>query len=95
MPTPNHPEYPAAHSCVSTAMAEILRAYYGTLNVTFDFTSTVTGTTRHHTTTTALVDEVQIARIAGGMHFRFSTLDGAALGTSVANWVVTHNFQAR
>jgi hypothetical protein len=95
VPTPNHPEYPAAHSCVSTAMAELLRSYYGTPNVTFDFTSTVTGTTHHYTTTTALIDEVQIARIAGGMHFRFSTVDGAALGRSVADWVLTHHFQVR
>jgi len=41
------------------------------------------------------VDEVQIARIAGGMHFRFSTTDGSALGKSVADWVLTHHFQAR
>ena len=37
MPTPNHPEYPAAHSCISGAMAGILTAYYGTPNITFDF----------------------------------------------------------
>jgi hypothetical protein len=95
VPTPNHPEYPAAHSCVAGAMAEILRGYYGTPNVTFDFTSTVTGTTRHFTTTAGLVDELQLARIAGGMHFRTSTVDGAALGKNVANWVLTHHFQPR
>ena len=28
--TPNHPEYPAAHSCTFGALGETLRQYYGT-----------------------------------------------------------------
>ena len=80
VPTPNHPEYPAAHSCLAGAMATILSGYYGTPNISFDFNSTVTGSTRHFTTVAGLVDELQIARIAGGMHFRTSTVDGATLG---------------
>ena len=76
-------------------MAEVLRRYYGTPNVTFDINSTVTGTTRRYTSTSAWIDEVQVARIAGGMHFRFSTVDGAALGKSVADWVTTRHFQPR
>jgi hypothetical protein len=93
--TPNHPEYPAAHSCLSAATSTVLRAFYGTPNVTFDMSSTVTGTTRRYTSTAALVDEIRIARIAGGMHFRKATVDGAALGASVADWVLTHHFQPR
>jgi len=95
VPTPNHPEYPAAHSCGSAAMAEVLRSYYGTADVTFDMTSMVTGSSHHFTTTTALVDEVQIARIAGGMHFRSATVDGAALGKSVGAWVAANAFKRR
>ena len=95
VPTPNHPEYPAAHSCVSAAMAEVLRSYYDTANVTFDMTSMVTGSTHHFTTTAGLVDEVQMARIAGGMHFRSATVDGAALGKSVGAWVATNAFKRR
>ena len=93
--TPNHPEYPAAHCCIAGALAETLRIYFGTPNVTFDLTSTFTGTTRHFTTTQSLVDENQIARIAGGIHFRTATADGSALGKNVANWTLTHNFQPK
>ena len=39
LPTPNHPEYPAAHACGAGAVAEVLRAYYGTPNISFDLTS--------------------------------------------------------
>ena len=95
VPLVTTPEYPAAHSCIAGALAETLRIYYGTPNVTFDFTSTFTGTTRHFTSTPALVEENQIARIAGGIHFRTSTIDGTALGKNVANWVLTHNFQPK
>jgi hypothetical protein len=95
VPTPNHPEYPAAHACGTAATARALQGYYGTPNVTFDLNSIVTGTTHHFTTTQAMVDEVQLGRIAGGMHFRTSTVDGAALGKNVAEWVLAHNFQAR
>jgi len=93
--TPNHPEYPAAHGCVSAAVAQVLSSYYGTGEVTFDFTSTVTGTTHHYANTTAFIDEITIARIAGGMHLRTSLVDGESLGKNVADWVTGHAFQKR
>jgi hypothetical protein len=93
--TPNHPEYPAAHSCVTTSTAEILRNFYGTPNITFDINSTVTGTTRRYTSTQQWIEEIAMSRIAGGMHFRTSTVHGTAIGRSVAAWVVAHHFQPR
>ena len=95
VPTPNHPEYPAAHGCLTAAAAATLRGYYGTSNVTFDLSSTATGTTHHFASTQAMVDEVQLGRIAGGMHFRTSTVDGATLGKNVAEWVLARKFQPR
>ncbi len=95
VPTPNHPEYPAAHSCVSASLAEIMNGYYGTANITFNLVGNVSGVTRHYTTTQSMTEEIQLARIAGGMHFRTSTVDGEALGRNVARWVLAHHFQAR
>jgi len=97
VPTPNHPEYPAAHSCNSSAVAEILTAYYGTPNITFDFVGAgpATGITRHYTSMPAMLQDIQMARIAGGMHFRTSTVEGEALGRSVAQWIVAHRFKPR
>ena len=94
-PTPNHPEYPAAHSCTSGGLGETLRQYYGTRQVVYAFDSTVTGTTRTYATTDALNDESRIARVYGGMHFAFSTVAGAELGTRVAQWVAAHHFGRR
>jgi hypothetical protein len=92
VPTPNHPEYPAAHSCTAGAFGELVRGYYGTDQVVYQFDSKVTGTTRTYTTTDALSEESTMARIYGGMHFRYSTAAGAALGKQVANWTLKHKF---
>ena len=95
LPTPNHPEYPAAHSCTSGGLGETLLRYYGTHNVAYTWDSKATGTTRTYATTDALNDESQIARIAGGMHFRYATLAGVELGKQVAQWVAAHSFGRR
>ncbi len=84
LPTPNHPEYPAAHGCTTAAMAESLAGYFGTRQVTFAFDSTVTNTTHEWATVDAAVEEVREARIVGGMHFRASNLAGEKLGADVA-----------
>jgi hypothetical protein len=94
LPTPNHPEYPAAHSCVSAAVAETLQSFYGTHRLRFEFNSTVAGTVAHRYERTGdLVDEIANARVWGGMHFRTSTTDGAKLGTSVARWIAARHFR--
>lgn len=95
VPTPNHPEYPAAHSCASGSLGEALRLYYGTPQVSYSFDSAVTGTTRSYVTTSALPDEIESARVWGGMHFRFSTYAGARLGVQVADWTWAHYFGRR
>ena len=92
LPTPNHPEYPAAHSCTSGSLGETLRSYYGTPNVTFTWDSSVTGTTRTYAGIEAFNADAGIARLYGGMHFRFATVAGEALGKQVAQWVTARHF---
>lgn len=94
VPTPNHPEYPAAHGCATGALMETVRGFYRTKHVSFTFSSSVPGTTpRPYTSTDEKIREVLDARVWGGMHFRTSTEHGAELGKSVAKWVVKHHFQ--
>jgi hypothetical protein len=95
VPTPNHPEYPAAHACNGGAVAEALRQFFGTKKIGFDFNSTVTSTVHHFDSTDDLVKEEQVARIYGGMHFRTSTVDGKVLGMKVAKWVTKNYFQPK
>ena len=93
VPTPNHPEYPAAHSCTSGSAAEVLQHVFGTKKLSFHWNSTVTGTTHHFESTDDLGRESQLARIAGGMHFRTSTVHGEVLGMKVSKWVLRNHFQ--
>ena len=92
--TPNHPEYPAAHGCVSSAMAEVFSDFLGTDDINVTFTSTIVATmpTRHFATADDLRNEIVLARLWGGLHYRNSTEQGEKLGRKVAHFDLTHAF---
>lgn len=94
VPTPNHPEYPGAHGCSAGSAAEVLRSFYGTKKVVFQFDSLVTGTTLTLERTDELVKSNVDGRVFGGMHLRTSAEHGSELGKQVAKWLVKHHFQA-
>jgi hypothetical protein len=83
----NHPEYPSAHACWTTAITAALAAHFGTPRVPLTMTSTVTGTTRTYRRLTEPGHEVTGARIWAGLHFRKSMIDGAHLGRRAAEHV--------
>jgi len=93
VPTPNHPEYPAAHGAVSTAYAEALRHFYSTKKVTITLSSTVTGTTHTFHSTDEIIKEIIDARVYGGMHYRTSGVHGSVIGRKVAHWIDKNYFQ--
>lgn len=94
VPTPPHPEYPAAHGCVSGAVAEMLERYFGTRWVKVTLTSTVPGTVPHvFYDVYDIPAEVKMARVYGGMHFLTSIEHGVILGTKVGRWVEANYFK--
>jgi hypothetical protein len=93
--TPNHPEYPSAHSTISSAIAEVLTRFLGTDAIDVDVQGTPGFTvTRHFATADDLRAEVNDARVWGGVHYRFSVQAGSALGREVADYDLRHGFQA-
>ncbi len=92
-PTPGHPEYPAAHGCLTAAYAEALRAFYGTKKVNITLSSTATNTMRSFDNTDDLIKEIIEARVFGGMHYRTSVTHGAVIGKKVAKWMNKFYFQ--
>lgn len=90
--TPNHPEYPGAHSCSTGALAEVVQQVFGTRRVHFTFDSTVTGTAQSFDSVDAIARAVQLARIHGGMHFRSATVQGDVLGMKVGKLVMREHF---
>lgn len=95
--TPNFPDHPSGHSCVSSAALNAMREFFGTDEIGFDIVSSrFPGTpaqTRHFDRFSQALEEVIEARVWGGIHFRTADTQGAVLGEKVANWEREHFFQ--
>lgn len=88
--TPPFPEYPSTHACVTGAGLQVLANTFGE-QTSFDVvTPAMPGVTRSFSSFIAALQETANARVFGGIHFRSSTVDGAALGISVGNFVFLH-----
>jgi hypothetical protein len=92
--TPAHPEYPAAHGCVTGALARALQSYFGTPHIQFAVSSAVTGTTHHFHDIHDLEKEVEWARIYAGFHYHHSLVQGFVLGHKVAQNAAVNYFSA-
>ena len=85
--TPNHPEYPAAHACVTSAVSHLIADYFGTsqVHIVVDSLSFKDGTHIHtFENTHDFFDEVFWARVYAGFHYYHSLVDGGELGRKVA-----------
>lgn len=92
--TPSHPEYPAAHGCVTGALASALQSYFATPHIQFAVASAVTGTTHHFSDIHDLEKEVEWARIYAGFHYHHSLVQGFVLGHKVAHNSAVNYFRA-
>jgi hypothetical protein len=90
--TPNHPEYPSAHSCVTPAGGLVLAEFLGTRHIDFTIPSVTGLGDRHYATVQDLAKEVANARIWGGIHFGTAVEDGRSLASEVARAVLRDNF---
>jgi hypothetical protein len=82
--TPMHPEYPCAHCITSAAVSTVLQGVAGNEVGEITLTSpTAPGVTRKWTRLQDYSDEVALARIYAGFHYRFSTEVGKAMGRSI------------
>lgn len=94
--TPNHPEYPSAHGCASGAITDALKRFFGTDTFAFTIDSTVPGLihpVHAYTKFSQAIDEIAVARIYGGMHYRFSTAAGVKIGKQVSRFATRHFFR--
>jgi hypothetical protein len=91
--TPNHPEYPSAHSCVTPAGGLVISRFLRTHWIDFTVPSLTGLGDRHFATVDDLEYDVGNARIWGGIHYRFSVEDGIAIGKKTADQVLAHHFR--
>jgi hypothetical protein len=94
--TPCFPGYPSAHASVSYAASEVLERLYGPSGHDISLSSPVVpGVTLHYTAFKRIVEDIDDARVFGGIHFRFDQEEGAHQGKSVGAYVYTHNLRPR
>jgi hypothetical protein len=95
--TPNHPEYPAAHGCLTSADAEVAAKLLDTHRIEIDIAGATGGgttltTSRHYATVEELDREIVNARVWAGLHYRDSGETGVKLGRNVAHWTLDRFF---
>jgi hypothetical protein len=95
--TPNFPDHPSGHSCVSSAILHAMQEFFGTDKIGFDIVSSrfpgTSAQTRHFDRFSHALKEVIDARVWGGIHFRTADTQGAVIGKKVAHWERKHFFQ--
>jgi hypothetical protein len=98
--TPNHPEYPAAHGTVTSAIVETMTTFLGTNHIDIDVhgfdASGSAGNldaVHHFDRANDWRAEIINARLWAGLHYRTSSEAGVALGRSVAKYDLRNAFQ--
>ena len=87
--TPAHPEYPSTHATCSGAAEAVLKGFFGSDEVVVSVTyPAVFGVTRSYASFSQIANEVDNARVWGGIHFRSADIDGRDLGRRVGEYVL-------
>jgi hypothetical protein len=85
--TPPHPEYPCAHCITAAAVAEVLKRAAG--DDLGELTLTSAGVTRKWKRVEDYSNEVAMARIYAGFHYRFSAEAANSMGRKIGEQAVT------
>ena len=86
--TPCFPSYPSNHASGSNSGAEVMRRLYGEGGHSITLSNpAVPDIILQYTTLKQITDDVDDARVYGGIHFRFDQVAGGRLGRAVATSV--------
>ena len=90
--TPCFPSYPSNHASGTSAGTEMLRRLYGADGHSIDMSNpAVPGLSFHYSGFREIANDVDDARVYGGIHFRFDQDAGNLLGRSIATEVIKTN----
>jgi hypothetical protein len=90
---PPYPEYYSGHQGLDRTSATVLIAYFGDSTPIETTSESLPGVTRHWSNFTAAADDAYMARIWGGVHFRFSMDVARDVAREIANYVLEHAAQ--
>jgi hypothetical protein len=89
---PCFPSYPSAHATLSSAAREILeRVYTSRLHSFVLSTPALPGVQLTYNNLKQITDDIDDARVYGGIHFRFDQEAGGDLGRHIGKFVVHNN----
>lgn len=91
---PCFPAYPSNHGTASSAASEVLARVYGASghDITLS-TAILPGVFLHYTAFKRIVEDVDDARVYGGIHFRFDQEAGGRQGERIGQYVYKHNLR--
>jgi len=96
--TPPVQDYPSTHSALGAGAAEVLKRCFSTDQVPFSMeslTALPANPVRSFKTFTQAANENADSRVRAGIHFRFATEQGKALGRKVGSYIVLHHLRRR
>ena len=91
--TPCFPAYPSNHASGSGGGVEVLIRIYGDKGHSLLLTNPGLGITLPYTRLSDIVNDVDDARVYGGIHWRFDQDGGNRVGKNVGRAVVKHNLR--
>lgn len=94
--TPMHPEYPCAHCILAATVGTVIKAQAREqpLPVLSTTSPTAPDAVRSWNSVDSFTQEVAMARIVAGVHYRNSTEVGLAMGQRIGDWAVTRSAAA-
>lgn len=92
--TPCFPSYPSNHASGTSSGTEILRRLYGADGHSIDLSNpAVPGLSFHYSGFREIANDVDDARVYGGIHFRFDQDGGNLLGRSIATDIIKNSLK--
>jgi hypothetical protein len=86
--TPCHPSYPSAHATTAYAARRVIHEIWGNGGHSIDMTvSSLPDLTFHYSTLEQITNDIDDARVYGGIHFRFDQDAGAKQGWQIGEYI--------
>jgi hypothetical protein len=92
--TPCFPSYPSAHAAGSYAGRQIVELFWGRRGHEVSLSiAALPGVTFDYTSLDEITDDIDNARIYGGIHFRFDQQAGETMGRRIGLYIFSHYFR--
>jgi hypothetical protein len=93
--TPPYPSYPSNYASAALAARAVLEEVYGKdgHSITLNSTDSSVDVTLHYTTFSQMTDDINDARVNGGIHYRFDQDAGSRIGWQVGSYVLRNHLQ--